>query len=235
MAFPADAKVPLPPVIHDFTKVHEGDMKAVLDAHPAVVGIDQFSLVIQNPKGENSVQVVGIRAEILRRSAPYSGTFLVLPSQGSNDYPVVALDLDSADLRARQWDPNSPQDVTVGRPYLESGHQVFVDAGTSQVVGIAAVAARFAYEYRVVVTVLVDGRQREFTVSADAHGTPFRLTPASPTYDRAYVDTHKDAIPSPGAFDLDRTPWPGCQCAPDQVTVHETGPGARTPKPSATS
>lgn len=227
MALPAGAQAALPPVVHDFTHVDKGEMKAVLDAHPAVVGIDRFSLIIQNPKGANSVQVEAIRAEILSRSAPYSGTLFTLPSQGSGDYPVVALDLDSADLRARQWDPHSTEEVTVGSPYLESGHQIFVDGGTSQRIGIATVATRFAYEYRVVVTLLVDGQQRDFTLSADGHGAPYRLTPASKTYERAYVDKHKNDVPAPSAYDLDRTPWPSCQCAPRPVTVHETG--ARKP------
>jgi hypothetical protein len=210
MALPTSAIAQLPGVLPDWSEEPPGPItQGILAKGPAELGENEFLITLQNPAGQDTVDLEGISAKILQTTAPYSGALFRFPSQGSGPTPEVAIDLDSADPYARTWDATSHM---LGQNYFLDGNFIDVSGGDSQSVEVFAFAKRAAYAYDVQATVVQDGRTWTMTLTADNHGTPFRVTGAADSYTEVYIDQNLDSSSGEG-LSLTQIPWSRCTSA----------------------
>lgn len=211
MALPASAGNQLPNTVPDWAEDPPGPVtQAILARGPAEIGKNTFLVTMQNPAGQDSVDVEDITAKILQTSAPYSGALFYFPSQGSGPVPEVALDLDAADPDVRTWDPTSHM---LGQNYFLDGNYIDVGGGDSQSMEVTTFASRAEYTYDLQVTLMQDGRTWTDVLTSDNHGTPLRITGTAGSYTVVYSDQQFDNSAS-ASTGLTREPWTTCLCPP---------------------
>ncbi|MEU7615175.1 hypothetical protein AB0B27_03550 [Micromonospora rifamycinica] len=123
-----------------------------------------------------------IRARVLKRSAPMSGTLLYRGSEGDGEPLKIGFDLDEPESIARVI---NPQGDTLGPAYVDS-RTLTLTPGEPLTIDVQAYTDRSYCEWVVELELDLHGEKRVQVV--DDHGRPFRSTGLAPRYrDRYYV------------------------------------------------
>ncbi|WFE63360.1 hypothetical protein [Micromonospora sp. WMMD714] len=123
-----------------------------------------------------------IRARVLKRSAPMSGTLLYQGSEGDGEPLKIGFDLDDPESVARMI---NPQDDTLGPAYVDS-RTLTLTPGEPLTIDVQAYTDRSYCEWVVELELDLQGEKRLHMI--DDHGRPFRSTGLAQRYqDRYYV------------------------------------------------
>ncbi|WFE95781.1 hypothetical protein [Micromonospora sp. WMMD987] len=123
-----------------------------------------------------------IRARVLKRSAPVSGTFLFQASQGDGEPLKIGFNLDEPDSIARVI---NPKNNTLGPAYVDS-RTLTLTPGEPLTIDVQAYTDRSYCEWVVELELDLQGERRVQVV--DDHGRPFRSSGLASRYqDRYYV------------------------------------------------
>lgn len=123
-----------------------------------------------------------IRARVLKRSAPMSGTLLFRGSQGDGEPLEIGFNLDEPDSIARVINPKND---TLGAAYVDR-HTLTLSPGEPLTIDVQAYTDRSYCEWVVELELDLQGENRVQVV--DDHGRPFRSTGLAPRYqDRYFV------------------------------------------------
>jgi hypothetical protein len=125
------------------------------------VGDTFLRLVVQNNIDE-TVDIVGMRAEVLNRDNPITQTYVGCPSGGVEDIIFVRFNLDDPNptaLRATATDEGT-------RPYFRKKH-VEVAPDENIVFSVWASACDHLYTWRIAIDVVVHGEERTMMVDLD--------------------------------------------------------------------
>lgn len=156
---------------------HVGEIvmdEPVTSPQPLVHLTIDFTLVGQH---YTPVQVVDIRARVVSREQPPSGTLVYLAPQGGDPALRVGFNLDSTDLEGRVTDGARP----TTRRYLSDN---YVTAARDERVGFSAEA----FTMRCLCTFVIDIKLSDgSTVTVDDNGAPWQLSGFAPSYARAYI------------------------------------------------
>ena len=125
------------------------------------------------------VIITGIRARILKRDQPLSGTVVYGPPQGVGVDIQIGMDLDAVSPVARMIDAGG----RLGSPYF-AGKHVSVKRGERVVFSIRAFTDACYCEWELVVDADVDGKQQAFLVKDGVR--PFRTTAFAKSYQDNY-------------------------------------------------
>jgi hypothetical protein len=155
-----------------------GGVKIAIDNTEAARPHAQLRVVLI---GEQStpVLITGMRARILKRAKPLSGTIVHGPPQGEGTDIQVGFDLDSDKPIARTFDEN----FELAGSYFGTKH-VTVKKGEQIVFGVRAFSSTGFYEWEIVVDALVGGKDEQFVVREGTH--PFRTTAFAESYQTVY-------------------------------------------------
>jgi hypothetical protein len=128
---------------------------------------------------ERPVLITGLRANVLRREPPVSGTIVYGPPQGAGENIQVGLDLDSRTPSARSFDDKQ----FLAEPYF-AAHHVSVKSGEQVVFTVRAFTSKCYCEWELLVTAVVDGKDQVFRVKDGDR--PFRTTAFASAYKTIY-------------------------------------------------
>jgi hypothetical protein len=138
----------------------------------------QVRLVVTG-QHERPVLITGLRANVLRRERPLSGTIVYGPPQGAGENIQVGLDLDSRTPSARSFDDKQ----FLAEPYFPA-HHVSVKPGEQVVFTVRAFTSKCYCEWELLVNAVVDGKDQVFSVKDGDR--PFRTTAFATAYKTIY-------------------------------------------------
>ena len=138
----------------------------------------QVRLVVTG-QHERPVLITGLRANVLRRDPPLSGTIIYGPPQGAGENIQVGLDLDSRTPSARSFDDKQ----FLAEPYF-AAHHVSVKPGEQVLFTVRAFTSKCYCEWELLVTAVVQGKDQVFRVKDG--NQPFRTTAFATAYETIY-------------------------------------------------
>jgi hypothetical protein len=142
----------------------------------------QFSpmqLIIQG-NHEAPTVIRAMRAHILTREPPLSGTLIYGPPQGEEHVIDIAFDLDSPDPIARRVDElGIPVEPYFAKTFLT------LRSGESMTFSIRAYTSKHYYEWEIEIEALIGGQDRILFVR-DPERRPFHTTAFADSYDSVY-------------------------------------------------
>jgi hypothetical protein len=125
------------------------------------------------------VVISNIRANVLRRERPLSGTLVAAGSEGEGKNIEIGFDLDSRIPTARRLAISG----NLTEPYFAKKH-ITIGRGEHVVFAIAAYTAECYCEWEVAIEAIVDGKTEVFRVRDS--GRPFRTTARAKSYETEY-------------------------------------------------
>jgi hypothetical protein len=125
------------------------------------------------------VLISGMRATIIRRERPLSGTLVFLEPQGGGSNLELGFDLDSVNPIARAFNRLE----NMARPYFET-HHVTVKKDEQVVFAIRAFTKRYYCEWKIQLDAVIDGKKKTFTIMDGSR--PFRTTALTHSYQEIY-------------------------------------------------
>ncbi|MGV9976373.1 hypothetical protein ACWDUH_01685 [Micromonospora wenchangensis] len=134
-----------------------------------------------------------IRARVLKRSAPLSGTLLFRGSQGDGEPLSIGFDLDEPESVARVIDP---RDETLGAAYVDR-RALTLAPGEPVTIDVQAYTDRSYCEWVIELELDLGGESRVQVV--DDHGRPFRSTGLAARYQDRYHASLLDGWTADGA------------------------------------
>ncbi|MER5769878.1 hypothetical protein [Streptomyces sp. NPDC001985] len=170
------------------------------------VNLEKLTLrVVFTGHRNQTVNIVNIEPEIVRRGAPWSGTLFGAPSQAGSPTMNMMFDLDRPRPVAREarFDGEKGR-IEPGRPFFGERTITLKDT-KQQVVLVRAVTARHHVSFRLKVTYMLGSRTKSVTV--DDRGKPFQVTAVSGGSDRLEDLKYRRVFMLQGDFSL-------CQAVP---------------------
>jgi hypothetical protein len=158
--------------------VKRGGVKIEVDETEDGRPHSQVRLVVTG-QHERPVLITGLRANVLRRDRPLSGTIVYGPPQGAGENIQVGLDLDSRTPSARSFDDKQ----FLAEPYF-AAHHVSVKPGEQVLFTVRAFTSKCYCEWELLVTAVVDGKDQVFSVKDG--DLPFRTTAFATAYKTIY-------------------------------------------------
>jgi hypothetical protein len=136
-------------------------------------------LVVQGGAG-SPVVIREMRAHILSRQSPISGTLVYGPPQGEGSVTDIAFDLDSNDAVARRVD-----DIGLpSTPYFASTY-LTLQPGESMAFSVRAYTRAYHSNWEIEISGVVNGKDQSVMVR-DSDGNPFRTTAFAQSYETVY-------------------------------------------------
>ena len=171
----------------------DGDRK-FLDWIQSVRGTDPLmtfvNLVVEN-RYSQQVQLLNVRAEIVSRTDPLSGTMLAAWPQAGGGIPLLGLNLDLAKPVACEVDGDALNQSSDPHDYVKKNayfvyNKHHVEGQSIETFEVIAGTASHYCEFNILVDYLVGSKSQ--TARVDAAGRPFRVTAVlrSPSGDSPY-------------------------------------------------
>lgn len=142
----------------------------------------QFSPIQLVVQGNHSAPTIirSIRAHVVTRQPPLSGTLIYGPPQGEESVIDIVFDLDSSDAIALKVDGfGMPAEPYFSKSYLT------LEAGESMTFAIRAQTGLRYCEWQIELNAIVAGKDRKVVVR-DPEGRPFRTTALAGSYETVY-------------------------------------------------
>lgn len=180
----------------------------------ATVGELNLTVAVQDPQGEDALQIVAIKAtNVARTPTAFAGVYFDIPPQGMGANPKLAIDLNSPDPNVRVFRSvtSAPLGIQFAADYFAAGNYLAVDSGGTQSFTLYAVATQGTVTFNLAVTYIIDGRQKTMLVGdGQGHAAVYKVTALSRTYQAAYY-----LGTGPGdTYELIKTSWAQCRCPP---------------------
>jgi hypothetical protein len=155
------------------------------DRFPALVAkygggpVGRLDIVIVAEGGRSQTRIVDIRPRVLKTLPLLTGTYFHPVTAGQGDVIALQANLDGTDRLLRGTDR---------KPYF-TAKQILLNRGEQETLRLSFTAAKAAYEFELVATIVADGRRYEQVVRRP-DGAGFRVTGAARDhrrYPRVYV------------------------------------------------
>ncbi|WP_162907435.1 hypothetical protein [Allorhizocola rhizosphaerae] len=172
-----------------------------LNAPGGNVDIDQllapYDLIVEGADGRHRLILIGqckrpvvvtaIRSKIVSQSAPLTGGYLFLPTQGDVDVKSAALNLDPpGGAEALEYDANAGQ---VKGPFFDRKIASVAD-GETYPVDLYGQTKRYTVEWKVVIDTVIG--DKEISIEADLpRGKPLRSTAIVEQYESSFIFNHE--------------------------------------------